>query len=113
MRFCRPAAEQGWQTARAIEVSTFGARLGSLMTELHCGEVIEIQSGTRRAPFQVVWMTTSHTPAGWQAGLECLTPEVNIWDLHPFSETEKEAAPAEVELARTVQRRLLPQEFRR
>jgi serine phosphatase RsbU (regulator of sigma subunit) len=75
------------------------------------GEVLHIRCGDREAPFQVVWASSPGAAADGQAGVECLTPEVNIWGLDPSQQTDEELAPNDIAVASAVQTRLLPQEL--
>jgi serine phosphatase RsbU (regulator of sigma subunit) len=97
------------QLARSIDVSVSGARLGGLKVKLHLGEVFSLHCADRKAPFQVVWVGSGTTE--YEAGLECLAPEINIWRLDLSERTNDERLLREIDRARTVQSRLFPQEM--
>jgi stage II sporulation SpoE-like protein/PilZ domain-containing protein len=109
VRLSRPANQENVHLARTIDVSVSGARLDGLKVKLNPGEVLTLHCGPRNAPFQVVWIGSGATEG--QAGVECLTPEMNIWDIDPPEASKEELLVREMELARNVQRRLLPQEM--
>ncbi len=92
--------------ARTMDVSRSGARLGRLVTKLNLGEIVSLHYGGQMAPFQVVWVGSGATEA--QAGLECLTPEVNLWGVDWPQVDGEEALLRQIDLARHVQNRLLP-----
>lgn len=98
------------QIAHTLNISASGARLGGLKESLRWGEVLDIQCGTRKAPFQVVWIGSAGTPTAHQAGVQCLTPHIDLWEMNFAQEANGESLMREIALARTVQRRLFPQE---
>jgi hypothetical protein len=100
-------AEKSWG-AHTVDVSSLGARLADIDEPLYLGEFIEIQCGQKTAVFRVVWSGTVGTPAMGQVGVECLSPEANIWDLDLSAQTDGEHLLQEIEIARSVQRQLLP-----
>jgi CheY-like chemotaxis protein len=104
--FCRSGSGQKLQSARTMDISNSGARLAGLEEALQLGEVLTVECGNRRTPFRVVWAGTAGTATAGQAGLECLAPAANIWDLSP-SQMENDEL---LNHARVVQRGLLPQE---
>jgi serine phosphatase RsbU (regulator of sigma subunit) len=93
-----------------VDVSKSGARLAGVMEPTRLGELFEIRCRDREAPFQVVWMGAPGTAAHGEIGVECLTPEVNIWGLDPSQQADEELLRGEVAVASAVQTRLLPQE---
>ncbi|HEV2728813.1 MAG TPA: SpoIIE family protein phosphatase, partial [Terriglobales bacterium] len=109
VRVRRSSADDTSDTARTIDVSVSGACLGGLTTKLNTGEVVSVRCGDREAPFQIVWVGSGATVG--QAGLECLAPRVNIWNLDLPEQSEDERLRQEVDRARTVQRKLLPQQI--
>ncbi|MGZ4839233.1 MAG: PP2C family protein-serine/threonine phosphatase [Terriglobales bacterium] len=100
------------QLVRTVDISYSGARLTGLDQPLKFDEVLEISSGRRQAAFRVVWIGSPGTPTGGQAGVECLTPEVNLWelDLSQFQDKDEDPLLREMAAARTVQSKLLPEE---
>jgi hypothetical protein len=92
--------------ARTVDVSRSGVRLRKLIPKLNLGEIVSLHYGGLTAPFQVVWVGSGVTEA--QAGLECLTPEVNLWSLDWPQADGEEALLRQIDLARHVQNRLLP-----
>jgi hypothetical protein len=98
------------QLVRTVDISYSGARLTGLDRQVEFGEVLEIGCGRRTAAFRVVWIGSHGTPTEGQAGVECLTPEVNIWELDLDHSADEEPLLRELAAARTVQSKLLPEE---
>jgi hypothetical protein len=110
--FRRFMIDEKFRCARTVDISKSRARLAGVMEATRLGEVFEIRCGDRKAPFQVVWLGSPGTAAHGEVGVECLTPEVNIWGLDPSQQADEELPPNEVAVASAVQTRLLPQELR-
>ncbi len=108
VRLCESGASRTFQAVHTVNVSITGVRLGGLREKLRLGAVYTLRCGEREAPFQVVWMGSG--PTEDQAGLECLAPELNMWELDLTQLTEEERLLREIGRARTVQSRLFPQE---
>jgi hypothetical protein len=111
VKVCRSASEEKSETAHTLDISNMGARLAGLEKSFTPGEVVEIHCGRRSAPFRVVWNGSPRTATEGQAGVECLTPEANIWDLELSNQADDEPLLQEIAVARTVQSRLFPQEM--
>jgi hypothetical protein len=110
VKICRSLSQDKNESASTLDVSTMGARLGGLTKPLRPGEVVEIQCGRHRAPFRVIWTGSARTAIEGQAGLECLAPEANIWNVE-LSDRGDEPLLQEIAVARAVQSRLFPQEL--
>ncbi|MBZ5706326.1 MAG: SpoIIE family protein phosphatase [Acidobacteriia bacterium] len=106
VRLCRSAPGLEPRLAYTVDISNSGVRLAGLEEPLERGEIVKVECGDRRAPFRVVWTDAQDTATEGQAGLECLTPDVDIWKLDLGQ--LKDAEP--LMRARVVQSRLLPQE---
>ena len=106
----RPGAAP--QPIRTLDISYSGARVAGLQQPLKPGEVVEIANGQRRADFRVVWIGSPGSPTTGQAGVECLAPDANIWELD-LSEPHEDDNPLlrEIAAARAVQSKLLPQDM--
>jgi CheY-like chemotaxis protein len=100
----RSTSVQKVQSAHTADISNSGVRLAGLEVALQLGEVLTLECGNRRAPFRVVWSGTAGTATAGQAGLECLAPGTDIWDLFP-SQIENDEL---LNRARDVQCALLP-----
>ena len=107
---CPPAMEEKSQMARTINISKSGARLTGLQKLPTPGEVFELHYDGRKALFRVVWVGLSGTPTAGQFGVQCLRPKANVWDLDLPEPTAEDSLLREIEFARAVQSRLLPQE---
>jgi len=111
VHLCRSAAGNVYQPARTVDISKSGARLAGFPEQVEIGEVIEIRYGNREAPFQVIWAGAPYTAGQGEFGVECLTPEANIWQLDLSRQTDEDPVPKEIAVASAVQSRLLPQEL--
>jgi serine phosphatase RsbU (regulator of sigma subunit) len=58
----------------------------------------------------VIWLGVPNTPTAGQIGVECLTPEMNIWDMDLLGRTDDEPLLQELAVAHAVQRNLFPRE---
>jgi Stage II sporulation protein E (SpoIIE) len=107
---CRlSSAEKPW-AAHTVDISTRGARLADFEEPLKLGEIVQIRCGQREAVFRVVWVGLPGTRTERHTGLECLSPETNIWDLDLSARTDDEPLLQEIAIARAVQRNLLPRQ---
>lgn len=71
-RMARPFAEM----VRATNVSSDGAVLIGVRSKLQTGELLDVQHGTVRAQFRIVWMSLSG-----EAGIQALAFEPPIFDM--------------------------------
>ena len=101
------ASEKTW-AAHTVDVSSLGARLSEVDEPLRLGEFLEIRCGQKEAVFRVIWLGATGTPAVGHVGVECLSPETNIWDLGLTVRSEGDHLSQEIAIARSVQRQLLP-----
>jgi len=108
VRLCHPKTDETLQLARTVDVSVSGACLGNLTARLNPGEEFNLHCADRKAPFQVVWVGSGS--AADQAGVRCLSPEVNIWRLDLSELSPELCLSGEIEHARAVQHRLFPQQ---
>ena len=104
------SGDRHFRPAHTVDISTFGARLAGLDEGLKLGEFLDIRSGDREAVFRVVWLGLSDAPTAGQVGVECLTPELNIWDLDLSARSDDEPLLQEIAVAHAVQRKLFPRE---
>jgi Stage II sporulation protein E (SpoIIE) len=103
------AADRSW-AAHTVDISSLGARLAGFEEPCKLGDFLEIRCGQREAVFRVAWVGLPGTPTAGHIGVECLSPETNIWDLDLSSRTDDEPLFREIAIARAVQRKLLPRE---
>ena len=85
----RSSSGQEVQLAHTADISNSGVRLTNLQEPLEVGEVLGVEYGNRRAPFRVIWTGERNTATAGQAGLECLAPDADIWNLN-LAQLEKE-----------------------
>ena len=102
-------ADEKPQAAYTLDVSSSGARLGGLTKSLKFNTVVEILCGEGTAPFRVMTGVPG-TPTQDQVGVECLAPEANIWRLDGSQQSREEQTSREIDVARALQNRLLPQD---
>jgi hypothetical protein len=105
---CRLSATDRTWPAHTVDISTRGARLADVGEPLKLGEIVELRCGPRQAVFRVIWLGLPGSGTEGHAGMECLTPEANIWDLDLSARTDDEPLLQEIAIAREVQRNLLP-----
>jgi hypothetical protein len=67
--------------AHTLDLTATSARLGGLAAGLEPGEIIEVQRGSAKGKFQVVWMGTPGGAMAGQAGIRSIEPERSIWSL--------------------------------
>lgn len=106
---CSPSDAEPW-LAYTIDISNSGARITGVEHPLRFGQIVELHCGRRKAPFQVVWIGSPETNTMGEAGLECLSPEDNVWDLDLSQQQDQEPLQHELALARSVQNKFLPQD---
>jgi len=71
-RLARPFAE----IVRVRNISNGGAVLIGVRSKLHTGELLDVQLGSSRAEFRVVWMSLSG-----EAGIQALAAEHPAFDM--------------------------------
>jgi hypothetical protein len=106
-RLALPAAV--WE-ASTVDISHSGARFCDPAGSLKLGEFLDIRYGQREAVFRVVWVGLDGTPTEGQVGVECLSPETNVWNLDLSARTDDEPLMKEIVVAHSVQRCLFPRE---
>jgi len=106
-RLASPGTQWG---AHTVDISSLGARLAGSSESLKLGEFLEIRYGAQEAVFRVVWIGVADSPTAGQVGVECLSPETNIWDLDLSARTDDGPLFQEIIVARAVQRRLFPRQ---
>ena len=83
--------------AHTFDVTSVGARLGGLSAELKKGQTITLQRGTKKAQFQVMWVTAL-SPKEIQAGIQAIEQPNNFWGID-LAEQELENKNAAKDLA--------------
>ena len=94
--------------AHTVDISSRGARLANSGDRVKLGEFLDVRYAPREAIFRMVWIGLPGTPTEGNVGLECLSPETNIWDLDLSTRTDDEPLMEEIVVAHNVQRRLFP-----
>lgn len=102
-----------WAT-HTLDISACGARLSGSAHVLRPGELVVIRYGQRESVFRVAWVGLPASPDSGQAGVECLSPEVNLWNLDlsdpSTGRPEPEPLHHQMAVAQAVQRKLFPRE---
>lgn len=110
IRLCRlDAPHQDWAT-HTLDISACGARLSASTHALRPGELVVISYGQRESVFRVAWIRPPASAGSGQAGVECLSPEVNLWNLDLSDHPEEEPLLHQMAVAQAVQRKLFPRE---
>lgn len=73
--------------AHTVDITTTGARLGALRTQLQPGMIVILQRGSTKAKFRVQWVRQIG-PNEVQAGVESLEPQNNFWGVNLSEEGE-------------------------
>jgi hypothetical protein len=94
--------------AHTVDISSRGARLANSGAGVKLGEFLDVRYGPRQAIFRVIWIGPPSTPMEGNVGLQCLSPETNIWDLDLSALTDDEPLMQEIVIAHNVQRQLFP-----
>ena len=81
------------ELVHTLDVTSTGARLGSVRRELTTQDEITIFFRQRKMRFRVVWTKKLKGTAEFQVGLQALTQEKDAWGLS-FAESAKETALA-------------------
>jgi hypothetical protein len=69
------------QSARTMDVTRNGARLGELFCLARAGEVIRIQHGMKKANFRVAWIGHPGSAISGQVGVHSMEPDKYIWGI--------------------------------
>ena len=94
--------------AHTVDISSRGARLADSGDRVRLGEFLDVRYGPREAIFRVVWIGPAATPTEGNVGLECLSPETDIWDPDLSTRTDDEPLMQDIVVAHNVQSRLFP-----
>ena len=75
--------------AHTVDITTTGARLGALRTQLQPGMIITLRRGLKKAEFRVQWIRQL-SPNELQAGIESVEPQKqnNFWGVNLFDQSE-------------------------
>jgi hypothetical protein len=73
--------------AHTVDITTTGARLGALRTQLQPGMIISLLRGSKKAEFRVQWIRQLG-PNELQAGIESLEPQNNFWGVNLSDQLE-------------------------
>ena len=60
------------QQAKTLDISTCGARLSGVTSQLDPGNIVSIQFGNRKARFQVLWVGETGSDRQGEIGLKCI-----------------------------------------
>ncbi len=86
------------ELAHTLDVTTVGARLGSIRHELNLLEQITVFHRQRKMQFRVVWIKKMKGTSEFQIGLQAVTQEKEAWGLNSHEE-QIEPARLSVSLA--------------
>ena len=71
------------QIATARNISSLGAVLQGMRSQVKPGEVLDLQYDGQRAQFRVIWLGKTGSFEEGEIGLERLPEEPFIWDIDP------------------------------
>lgn len=77
---CRPFM----QLARVRNISSLGAVLQNVRSQVKPGEMLDVQYDGLKAQFRVIWAGRPGTMEAGEIGLERLPEEPYIWDIDPM-----------------------------
>ena len=80
------------ELAHTLDVTTAGARLGSVRRELNLSDEITLFYRQRRMQFRVVWTRKMKGSSEFQVGLQAVAVDREAWGLSP-AEQEMPAIP--------------------
>jgi hypothetical protein len=72
------------QPASLRTISGRGATLQGVNAQLKPGDVVDLQYGTTKAQFRVVWLGKAGTEMQGEVGVENLSKDVQLWDVDPL-----------------------------
>ena len=81
--------DRSTQMAYAVDISSTGARIGGLRSELKIGADLELQRGSRKANFCVKWIRELG-PGELQFGIEAAEPLDSFWGIN-LSDVDRES----------------------
>jgi hypothetical protein len=64
--------------ADTVDITSSGAQLGALRTQLQPGAIIHLQRGSKKAKFRIAWIRQL-APNEIRAGVESVDPVENFW----------------------------------
>jgi hypothetical protein len=67
------------QLARATNISTAGAVVQGVRSQITPGEIVDVQYDGMRAQFRVIWAGKTGTPREGEIGIEKLPEEPCLW----------------------------------
>lgn len=71
------------ELAHTLDVTTSGARLGSIRRELKALDEITVFYRQRKMTFRVVWVRKMKGSSEFQVGLQAMTQDKEAWGLGP------------------------------
>ena len=71
------------QLASVRNISSLGAVLQNVRSQVRPGEIVDVQYDGQKAQFRVIWAGRAGTMEAGEIGLERLPEEPYIWDVDP------------------------------
>jgi hypothetical protein len=72
------------QLASVRNISSLGAVLQNVRSQIKPGEILDVQYDGQKAQFLVVWTGKAGTMEAGEVGLQRLLDEPYIWDIDPL-----------------------------
>jgi hypothetical protein len=73
--------------AHTVDITTTGAQLGGLRTQLEIGMIVSLQRGPHKAKFRITWVRQL-APNELRAGIESVEAQDNFWGVDLSDELE-------------------------
>ena len=70
-----------------VDITDTGTQLGGIRTRLEPGTIVSLRRGSHKARFRIAWVRQL-APNELRAGLECLEPQKDFWELNRSSNRE-------------------------
>ena len=74
------STDKGTYLVHTVDITSEGAQLGGLRTQLQPGTIVSLQRGSHKAKFRIAWVRQL-APNELRAGIECLEPQNNFWEV--------------------------------
>ncbi len=72
------------QPASVRSISGRGATLQGVDVQLKPGEIVDVQYGSAKAQFRIVWLGKPGTEMQGEVGVESLSADTLLWDVDPL-----------------------------
>lgn len=74
------SSDNGIDFVHTVDITDTGAQLGGIRTQLEAGMIVSLRRGSHKAKFRIAWVRQL-APNELRAGIECLEPQSDFWDV--------------------------------